>query len=157
MARIVLQSPLDPVALATKMRDVLGDRDAKPKPGVTGQGSEQDMTLYVYRSGSSAMTKFDATMDAAGSGTRIEGKFGIGRGLVLALAMWCGFLAMFLAIGLSVVAGGGPLGVGIPFILIPSAMIAIPFLLFWSGTRTNQQDQAAILAFLAETVEARPA
>lgn len=50
MARhIVLTSLLAPDAIARKLKDVLGDRTAKPVRGVTGAGSELAMTLFYFR------------------------------------------------------------------------------------------------------------
>jgi hypothetical protein len=76
--KIILHSPLNPVTLATKLRDVLGGEKAKPKKGVTGHGSEQDMMLFVYRPNiqTNMNVRLTATMRPDGSGTRIEGKIG---------------------------------------------------------------------------------
>jgi hypothetical protein len=154
---IVLHSPLDPATVATRLREVLGDRDDKPKKGVTGQGNEQEMMLFVYRSSSPpAGTKFTATMDPDEGGTRIEGRCGVARGMECGLIVWIGFLSIFLCTGIAIVTGGGAWEVGVPFIAISSLMMAIPLALWWFGTRSSKADEASILAFLAETVQARP-
>jgi hypothetical protein len=160
MARtVVLHSPLDPVALATRLRDTLGGRKAKPKKGVTGQGDETTMMLLVYRGYSGASgTRFRATMDPDDAGgTRIEGRFGIARGMECGLILWCGFLSIFLFTGLAICLNGGAWEVGVPFMVISSLMMVVPITLWWFGTRYSATDEAAIRAFLADTVEATEA
>lgn len=158
MARIVLQSPLAPDAIATKLKDVLGDRTTKPAKGVTGQGSEQDMTLFYFRPNiqNSFQTSLTATMEPAGGGTRIEGKIGTPASARLFMGCWFGFLTLFLGLaGGSMIASGAPLGEMLPFLAIPLGMMAFGGLLWRLGTWTAKKDEAAILAFLATTVAAR--
>lgn len=155
--RVVLHSPLDPVTLATKLRDVLGERGDTPQPGVTGHGDDQQMTLFVFRrAGESNFVRLIATIDPEGSGSRIEGRFGVVRALECGLILWCGFLSIFLLTGIAIIRGGGAWEVGIPFIGISSFMIAFPLLLWWFGTRGRSGDREQILKFLAGTVQACP-
>lgn len=155
--RVVLHSPLDPVALATRLRDTLGGRKARPKKGVTGQGDEATMMLFVYRGyGGASGTRFNAVMDPDdGGGTRIEGRFGLARGMECGLILWCGFLSIFLFTGIAICANGGAWEVGVPFVAISSIMMAVPIGLWWFGTRYSATDEAAIRQFLADTVQAR--
>ena len=158
--RIVLQSPLDPAAIATKLKHVLGDRTAKPMKGVTGNGSEQDMTLFYFRPNiqNSFQTSLTATMEPAAGGTRIEGKIGTPVSARVFMGCWFGFLAVFLVLaGGGTIASGAPLNDVLPFVAIPLGMMAFGALLYRLGTWTAKKDEAAILAFLATTVAARPA
>ncbi|MFA6114853.1 MAG: hypothetical protein WC729_12690 [Sphingomonas sp.] len=159
MARIVLQSPLSPAAIATKLKEVLGDRTARPVKGVTGNGTEQDMTLFYFRPNiqNSFQTSLTATMEPAGGGTRIEGKIGTPASARVFMGCWFGFLTVFLALaGGGTIASGAPLGAIVPFVAIPLVMMAFGALLWRLGTWTAKQDEAAILAFLATTLAARP-
>ena len=157
--RIVLQSPLAPDAVARKLQEVLGDRKATPVRGVTGRGSEQSMLLFVYRPNiqNSFETSLNATMEPAGGGTRIEGKIGPPTSARIFMGCWFGFLTIFLAVaGGGMIASGARLGDAAPFLGFPLAMMAFGALLWRLGTWTGKKDEAAILAFLATTVSARP-
>lgn len=158
MARdIILHSPLDPVAIAKRLRDVLGARKGKPKKGVTGQGNEYEMSLFVYRyKAAPTLTKFDAVMEPEGTGTRIDGRCRVSRTMECGLTVWIGFLSIFLFTGIAIVRGGGAGEVGWPFIGISSVLMIVPVCLWWFGSRYSAKDEAEILAFLAETVQARP-
>jgi hypothetical protein len=156
---ITLHSPLSPVALATKLRAVLGDADDKPKPGVTGHGSQQDMMLFVYRpyirDGFAA--RLTATMEPKGGGTRITGQIGPPSDAGCTLLFWVVFLSVILLLtaGIGAVQGApvefwGPL-TGIALIVIAVGAVLPPI-----GRRLARGDEAAILAFLADTVHARP-
>ena len=107
--RIVLTSPLAPDAIARKMRKVLGGRTAKPARGVTGNGSEQTMTLFYFRPNirNSFQTTLVATMEPADGGTRIEGKIGPPAGVFVFLGCWFGFLIVFLAMVVGGMAASG--------------------------------------------------
>ena len=158
--RILLASPLDPTAIATKLKDVLGDRTTKPVKGVTGNGSEQDVTLFYYRPNiqNSFQTRLIATMEPDGTGTRIEGKMGPPGSATAFLGCWFGFLTLFLLVGGGgILASDASIGDAILFIAIPGAMMGFGVLLWRLGTWTAKADEAAILAFLATTIAARPA
>jgi len=157
--RIVLTSPLAPDAIATKLQTVLGGRTAKPVKGVTGNGSEQTMTLFYYRPNvqNSFQTTLVATMEPADGGTRIEGKIGMPAGAVGFMGCWFGFLAVFIGLAVTaMVAAAAPIGAILPFVAIPLGMMGFGVMLVWLGTWTSKKDRAAILEFLANTVEARP-
>jgi hypothetical protein len=158
MARIVLHSPLSPAAIATKLKEVLGDRKATPVKGVTGRGSDQTMTLFYFRPNiqNSFQTSLTATMEPAGAGTRIDGKIGTPTSARLFMGCWFGFLTLFLGLaGGGMIASGAPLGEMLPFVAIPLGMMAFGGLLWRLGTWTAKKDEAAILAFLATTAAAR--
>ncbi|CUS46419.1 MAG: hypothetical protein V4610_19350 [Pseudomonadota bacterium] len=157
--RIVLTSPLAPDAIARKMRKVLGGRTAKPARGVTGNGSEQTMTLFYFRPNirNSFQTTLVATMEPADGGTRIEGKIGPPAGVFVFLGCWFGFLIVFLAMVVGgMAASGAPTEAIVPFVAIPLAMMGFGAMLYRLGTWNAKKDKAAILEFLATTVEARP-
>ncbi|MGY4397737.1 hypothetical protein ACVWZA_002934 [Sphingomonas sp. UYAg733] len=162
MARkIVLESPLDPVALATRLKTVLGGRDGQIKAaGVTGQGTDQSMMLFYFRPNiqNSFATNLTATMAAAGGGTRIAGRIGTPRSAGVFMGCWFGFLTVFLALaGGGMAVAGESFGAAWPLMAIPLGMMAFGGLLYRVGTWTAKRDEAAILAFLADTVSARPA
>ena len=157
--KIILRSPLDPVALATKLRDVLGDEKARPKKGVTGHGSEQDMMLFVYRPNiqTNMNVRLTATMRPDGSGTRIEGKIGPASNVTFFMIFWFGFLSIFLVIAAFSAASGAPFEFWGIFGGIPLAMMVFGALLFRVGRGPKGKDEKAILEFLARTVQAREA
>jgi hypothetical protein len=155
--KIILHSPLDPVTLATKLRDVLGDEKAKPKAGVTGHGSEQDMMLFVYRPNiqTNMNVRLTATMQSDGSGTRIEGKVGPASYVTCFMVFWFAFLSIFLVIAGFSAVSGAPFEFWGIFGGIPLAMMAFGALLFRLGRGPKGKDEKAILDFLAHTVQAR--
>jgi hypothetical protein len=155
--KIVLHSPLDPVTLATELRKVLGDEKAKPKAGVTGHGSEQDMMLFVYRPSirTNMNARLTATMQPDGTGTRIEGRIGPGSNVTCFMIFWFGFLSIFLVVAAIAAIGGAPFEFWGAFGGIPLAMMVFGALLFRAGTGNATKDEAAILNFLADTVQAR--
>lgn len=157
--KIVLHSPLDPLALATKLRVVLGDEKAKPKAGVTGHGSEQDMMLFVYRPNirTNMNVRLTATMQPDGSGTRIEGTIGQASNVACFMVFWFGFLSIFLVVaGISAI-NGAPVEFWGPFGGIPLTMMAFGAVLVRVGRGPKGKDEAAILEFLARTVQAHEA
>lgn len=156
---IVLHSPLDPVTLATKLRNVLGGTGAKPKAGVTGHGSEQDMMLFVYRTNvqTNMNVRLVATMQPDGTGTRIEGKIGPASNVTCFMIMWFGFLSIFLVAAGFAAAGGAPFEFWGMFGGIPLAMMVFGAVLFRVGRGPKGKDEGLILDFLARTVQAREA
>ena len=161
MARkIVLRSPLPPVPLATKLRQVLGDSDDRPTAGVTGQGSDQDMTLYVYRPNfqNSFQTGLKATMDADGGGTRIDGRIGPPASATFFMIFWFGFLGLFVfGAGAAMIAHGQSPLTNPTLFMIPLGMMVFGWGLIALGTWNDKKDQDAILKFLADTVQAQEA
>lgn len=158
MARpITLHAPLTPVALATKLRDTLGGTDAAPKAGVCGHGSEDDMMLFVYRPNvrDSFAVNLTATMTAAGGGTTISGKIGTPASGAVFLWVWFGFLTVFFALSLFGLMLSGGVGDKWPVLLGPLGMMALGGLIWRFGTWNAKTDEAAILAFLSDTVEAK--
>ena len=157
--RITLHSPLDPVALAKKLRDVLGGEKAKPKAGVSGHGSEQDMMLFVYRPSiqTNMNVRLTATMQPDGTGTRIEGRIGPARSVTFFMIFWFGFLSIFLIAAGFAAAGGAPFEFWGMFGGIPLAMMVFGAVLFRVGRGPKGKDEAAILEFLVRTVQAREA
>jgi len=157
--KITLHSPLDPVTLAKKLRDVLGGEDAKPKAGVTGHGSEQDMMLFVHRTNvrTNMNVRLVATMIPDGTGTRIEGKIGPSSDINCFMIMWFGFLSIFLIVAGFAAYSGAPFEFWGMFGGIPLAMLVFGAVLFRVGRGPKGKDEGAILDFLAKTVQAREA
>jgi hypothetical protein len=155
LTRITLHSPFAPVDLATRLKDVLG---TQRKAGVTGNGTEQDMLLYVYRPNfqNSFQTGLKAKMMPDGAGTRIEGKIGPPGSARGFMWVWFGFLGLFvIGGGAAMTAAGAPLGVNAMFFAIPLGMMAFGYGLWKLGTWNDDKDRAAILQFLADHVQAR--
>lgn len=157
--KIILHSPLDPVTLAKKLRDVLGGEDAKPKAGVTGHGSEQEMMLFVYRPNiqTNMNVRLTATMQPDGTGTRIEGRIGPAGSVTCFMVFWFGFLSIFLVAAGFAASGGAPFEFWGMFGGIPLAMMVFGGVLFRVGRGPKGKDEAKILQFLARTVQARAA
>ena len=159
MARhIALTSPLDPMAIATKLKHVLGDGSTAPDRGVTGNGSEQSMRLFYFRPNiqNSFQATLTATIEAEGSGARIEGEIGTPRSLVVFMWWWFGGLAaLIIMVAGGVIASRAAFGDRLFLVAVPVAMIVVGALLYGVGTRTAKTDEAAILAFLETTIAAR--
>ena len=156
--RITLRSPLDPIALATRLKSIVPatvDRDTPA--GVIGRGSEQDMRLWYYRPNfrNDLQTTLTATIDADGSGSRITGRLGAPTGAKIFLVLWTGIVSVFLVIGLALLVSGAPWQAGAGFSGAALFMLAIGGLIGWVGLRHDRADAAAILDFLARTVDAR--
>lgn len=153
--RIRLTSPLDPIALATRLKErVPASVDDRTVAQVIGRGSEQAMTLFYYRPHlhNDLATKLVATIEPDGSGSVIEGRIGAPTFGIAFLGCWMIFVLHFLLAG--IVFFGAFRGATL-FLLIPLAMLAFGALFGWFALRHGKRDAAAIRAFLAETVQAR--
>jgi hypothetical protein len=160
MARkIILHSPLSPVALANTLKNALGGEDAAPRAGVCGHGTDQDMMLFVFRPNfkNSFATALTATMEAAGSGTTITGTIGVPASGIVFMWVWNGFLGLFVIAALSAMIAAGDAAQNWPMALFPLGMLGFGWLLWTVGTWSDKADQAAILKFLADTAQARGA
>ena len=160
MAHVVLRSPLAPVPLAEALKTAVGDTlDADTPKRVTGNGTEQTMLLWVHRPRirNDFKTVFDARMSSDGTGTRIAGELGPARRVRLFMGCWLGFVGLFLigALGIALFARP-PLEFILPFAGIPALMFAFGIGLYKIGGIAGRRDADAILAFLADTVDARP-
>jgi hypothetical protein len=157
--RITLHSPLAPVALATRLKEAFGGEHARLKAGVTGRGTDRTMMLTVYRPNirNSFQTNLTATMAADGSGTTITGRIGTPTSGIVFMVFWFGFLGLFLIVSLVGLLTSGDAGEMWPMVAVPLGMMGFGWLLWTLGTWTDQADQAAILTFLSDTVQAREA
>ncbi|MEP7005800.1 MAG: hypothetical protein ABI810_07445 [Sphingomonas bacterium] len=159
MARhIVLTSPLDPIAIATKLKAMLGDGNTAPVKGVTGSGSEQSMALLYFRPNiqNSFQAALTAMIEPEGSGARIEGMIGTPRSLVV--FMWCwfgGLTAMLVTVGSGMIASRAAFGDKLFLVAVPVGLMAVGALLLSVGNRVAKTDEAAILAFLETAIAAR--
>ena len=158
MARhIVLTSPLDPMAIATKLKDLLGDGNAAPVKGVTGNGSEQSMALFYFRPNiqNSFQATLTATIEPEGSGARIEGLIGTPRSLQVFMWCWFGLLStMLVMVGSGMIASRAAFGDKLFLVAVPVGLMAVGALLLGVGNRVAKTDEAAILAFLETTIAA---
>lgn len=157
--RIILRSPLAPDVLARKLKAVLGGRGREMKAvGVTGQGTDRDMMLFYFRPDvrNAFPRSLIATVEPDGDGSRIAGRIGAPPSAAVFLGCWFGILTLFLALaGRWMIESGTPLGDGWRLIAIPLALMAFGGWLYRRSTATAKEDEAAILAFLADTVSAR--
>lgn len=156
--RIVLHSPLDPVALATRLKErVPAAVDDKTVAQVIGRGSEQAMTLFYYRPRfrNDLATKLVASIEPDGGGSRIEGTIGAPTAGMVFLGCWMVFVTLFLLGPLALWLGGAPLLVVGPMLGIAGGMLAFGLLFGWLALHHGKRDAAAIRTFLAETVDAR--
>ncbi|MEO8375719.1 MAG: hypothetical protein ABI471_10875 [Sphingomonas bacterium] len=159
MARpIVLTSPLDPMAIATKLKEVLGNGDIAPVRGVTGKGSEQSMMLCYFRPNvqNSFQAALNATIEAEGGGARIEGEIGTPRSLLVFMLCWFGGLTtMLVMIGSGMIASRMGFGDKLSLGALLVGLMAAAALLLRVSARVAKTDEAAILAFLETTIAAR--
>ena len=159
MARpIVLTSPLDPMAIATKLKEVLGNGDVAPVRGVTGKGSEQSMMLCYFRPNvqNSFQAALNATIEPEGDGARIEGEIGTPRSLLLfMLCLLGGPIAMLLIVGNGMIASGAAFSDKLFLVAILVVLTALAALLLRVNARVAKTDEAAILAFLETVIAAR--
>lgn len=160
MPRIVLRSPLDPIAAARRFKALVPDTiDGETPAGVIGNGDETQMTIWYYRPKlrNSLQVTLIADVTADGTGSRIEGRIGPPRAGMVFLGCWLAFVLAFMLLGGGIAIGtGAPAVFVLPFLGIPVVMLAIGGLVGWLGLRHRTQDEAAILDFLSHTIDARP-
>ena len=117
------------------------------------------MTLWSHRPNfrNSFKSVLSATVEAEGSGSVIAGQLGMHFATRLFLMFWMGLVALFGIGALGVIlAAGMPVFVAFPMAAVPLAMLAFGCLLLFVGRRTARGDEAKILAFLRDAVDARP-
>lgn len=160
MARIVLHAPRDPIAVANLLKAAVGETiDIDTPKRVTGNGTEEKMTLWVHRPRirNDFKAVLSAEMTAERGGTRIEGTLGTPTGVRIFMTLWMGFVGCFLLGALAIAAiARPPIAFILPFAGIPLLMLGFGFALFTLARRNVAADGEAILAFLAETIDARP-
>ena len=157
---VLLRTPLDPVSLATRLKGVVPGRITAATPaGVMGSGSERTMTVWYHRPRryNSLQTRLVATIRPFDTGSLIEGSIGSPPGGRLFLECWVAFVTAFLAIALVATIGlRAPSALAVPMVGIPLAMLALGILFGWLALRHGAHDRDAILAWLADTIDARP-
>lgn len=160
MTHIVLYAPHDPIAVANKLKAAVGDvLEADTPKRVTGNGTEEKMTLWVHRPRvrNDFKARLIAEMTPDGGGTRIEGSLGTPGGVRVFMMLWLGFVGCFLIGALAIaIFARPPLEFILPFAGIPALMLLFGTGLFTLARRNVAADNEAILAFLAETIDARP-
>lgn len=126
---------------------------------VTGYGTEARMTLWSHRPNfaNSFKSVLSASIEAEGAGSVIEGRLGPHAVTRMFLWFWMGLVVMFGAGGLPIlILARLPLVMVLPMLAIPVAMLAMAGLIWWIGRRSAREDEARILDFLRETVDAQP-
>lgn len=150
----IFHSRLPPVALAEKMLKLIGEgKKARSADGVIGNGSEQEMTLFVRRRKNSPAIEYKADLEAEGSGTRIDGKFKSAGGLGFFKIIFLGIGTIFMAVGLGGLASGAPLLISLPFIGIPLFQWVILFTILRTMKKNGAEERKKILAFMHKHLE----
>lgn len=155
---ITLRSPHNPITVANRLKVAVGSSLTPETPsGVTGHGTDAEMTLNYHRKGTqNGFTRcFVAEMAAEGNGTIITGKFGLPKEARSFACVWYGFLSIFILVGASVtVFTDVPFLWSAIFMGIPLFMMAIVGVAFLAGRRHAADDEKAILAFLKDVIDA---
>jgi len=160
MPVVRLHSPYPPVALAERLKAALPATMTSGAPAqVTGYGTEARMTLWSHRPNfaNSFKSVLSATIEADDGGSRIEGRLGPHTVTRMFLWFWMGLVVMFGLGGLPILIFARlPLVMALPMLGIPVAMLAMAGLIWRIGRRSAREDEARILDFLRETIDARP-
>ncbi|GAB5487853.1 MAG: hypothetical protein Pars2KO_14230 [Parasphingorhabdus sp.] len=158
---ITLFSPLDPITLATKLKDEMAKRKKQSGFMVHGGGTEKKMNLVYGRRKISfgVEPKLQATMREHDGGTLISGELHEAGSKKQFLAVWFGFVAIFFMASLALWEfDDAPLLFNIVFSGIPGLMLIIFGLMVFKTRNDKDVDRGTpqkILDFLAETVEAK--
>lgn len=159
---VKLFSPLDPIALANKLKDEMEKRKKKKGFHVFGGGTEEKITLLYGRKNISIgiEPKLDGTMRAHDGGTLIEADITKRGNPKLFFIIWFTFLIPFAAIGIgSWFFEGPPLMFKIMFTGVPAIMVAAGIFFLHASRNDKPEDYGTIyhiLDFLEEAVDARP-
>ena len=162
---IRLFSPLDPITLATKLKDEMEASKKRTGRQVFGSGTESKMHLiYASRKGtkSSFLPELNATMTAHREGTLIEGIIKQEFEPDNFLLMWNSFIGVFFIVGLLFwIFTAAPLMFSLIFTGIPFLMLVSVNLLMWNSKEQKPHKNIGgpqdIIDFLEKTVDARSA
>lgn len=150
----IFHSRLPPIALAEKMLALIGEgKKARSVKGVIGNGSEQEMTLFVRRKKNSSAIEFKADLEADGSGTRINGKFKSAGGLGFLKFMFLGIGTIFMAVGFGALASGAPVLLCSIFIGVPLFQWVILFSMLRAMKKNQAEERKKIFAFIHKHLE----
>ncbi len=162
---ITLFSPLEPVALATKLKEEMEKREDRDDFHVFGAGTEDEITLIYGQNKNRAgiEPRLQGKMRFYDGGTLIEAEVAsVGNlgGLKVFLIIWCLALTPFLAI-ITVLwfTSDVPLIMKLFFTAVIFTMLGIGLLKMHGLNKHRQEDHGTvdhILDFLEETVEAKP-
>ncbi len=159
---VKLFSPLDPIALATKLKDEMEKRKKRRGFHVFGRGTEKKITLIYGRKNISMgiEPKLDGTMRAHDGGTLIEADITKRGNPKTFFIIWFTFLIPFIVIGCgSWFFDGPPLMFKIMFTGIPAIMVGAGIFFLQASRKDKLDDYGTIhhiFDFLEKTVEARP-
>lgn len=159
---VKLFSPLDPIALATKLKDEMEKREKHKGFHVFGGGTEEEITLLYGRP--DILTGIEptlrGTMRAHDGGTLIEAKATKRGNPKIFFVIWFLFLIPFVAIGIgSWFFDGPPLMFKILFTGVPAIMLGAGILMLRRSLEKKPEEFGTIyhiFDFLEETVDARP-
>lgn len=160
MPVVRLSSPHPPVALAERLKAALPATMTSAAPAqVTGYGTEARMTLWSHRPNfaNSFKSVLSASIEVDGSGSVIAGRLGPHAVTRMFMWFWMGLVVMFGLGGLPILVFARlPLVMALPMLAVPVAMVVMAGLIWWIGRRSAREDEARILTFLEETIDARP-
>lgn len=159
---IKLYSPLDPIALALRLKKKMKGQEKRKDYRVFGGGTEKDMKLTYRRPGLKigVAPYLTATMSEHKGGTLIEGEIRQNKNPVPFFLIWNGFVGAFFLFSLFLwTVDGPPIFFNLFFSGIPGLMLIIG-LTAWYKTRNEEPEDPGtpdnILEFLAKTVDAHP-
>ncbi|MBX3592905.1 hypothetical protein [Sphingomonas sp.] len=158
--RIDLVSPMSPVAAATRLKEKVAVLTVDAPRCVTGNGTDREMTLWVHRPRTRNDFKplLKARLDPFEGGTRLRGRIGAPRSVGLFMGCWVTFVSLFLAFGLILLlsSSGATRWTGLGFVAIPGLMLAMAGAMIGMTRAQTRGDREEMLAFLRETIGARP-
>ena len=156
---ITLYSPLDPVALATKLKTVMKVNGKRTDWHVRGKGTQFDMSLtYMKPSQEGNEPKFNAVMESHGEGTLISGTLSQSKIAIPFWVYWFVGVGVFYLFALSLWFFDTPLLPRLLFLSFPTFMFFIGLRIAAHSRKQVREDPGTpqnILDFLAETVDAR--
>lgn len=159
---IKLYSPLDPIALALKLKAEMKKRRRRKGYHVFGGGTEHDMKLTYRRHGLKigAAPYLTAEMSAHEGGTLIEGEIKQNEHPIPFFLMWNGFVGLFFVFSLFLwTVDDAPWIFNLIFSGIPGVMLIIGLTAWYKTSKEEPEDPGTpqhILDFLADIVDARP-
>lgn len=159
--RIVLVSPLPIDDVRQRLHEAVGSdwsfRVDQPVKGSVGKNSFRIRTSINYRN--SFQTMLYGRMRAEGEQTRLECAARMSSFVIAFMIFWFGFLASF-GVGpyLRAMISDNPMPeFDMLMVAMPSIMLVFGVALVWFGRWLARNEEAQLVKFLEETVDAQPA